>query len=452
MSLAICKFFLLPHQTDALNRCRHLETADIVMSKDLTIRTRLGILSGTQGSGKTRVIVSLMDHDPFQISPEQRIVKCMGSGFISMYQDIRSRRINTQLIIASPSSFAVWKKELSCKKAVFINNWKEMLLNINNPPSYLVVRPSLYPQIARRLHHIYWKRIIFDEPILCRLKKIPILHSNFVWFLCSNPLNMFYHRSSKQNFYLKDLDESTFEKLVVTTPIQPFFHTDYIVWNPSWPKYNSFPSICHLTYQQCYEYLQSISSISFFPLQNILDNHVCSICLDKPCVNDNIIMLCCGKSFCNSCLFMWKQYQQICPSCRHGLSFNHMIFFHFRSAFINPVNDFNTILQKLLQDPHKCILLYTSNTDEKLYIRSILETHNYKYTEYSHHKIQDLSTFRIIFLTDFYHTSGLELLWVTDIIFYSRNNMTVSSQILGRVIRLGQTKTIRIHEINPVPL
>lgn len=193
--------------------------------------------------------------------------------------------------------------------------------------------------------------------------------------------------------------------------------------------------------------------------EEILNNNNCNICLDNlkhPVMEPN-----CQNIFCTDCIIRWLSKVPTCPLCKCVVNKQSLLYIKTDND-LSPVNNhvqMTTKTQKILE-------LIQSNAESKFLIMSryydtfvpicrLLTENNIPFVQVKgsqHVKEKKINAFktgniRVIFLESLYDSSGINLQEASDIIFYHRISKDMEEQIVGRVMRIGQTKPLNVHHL-----
>ena len=291
---------LYPHQLKSIEDMEERERVQLRHyndgNRELSIKSRVGILADITGYGKTFSIIGLLLRDKMeirkridmsqidttevdrkmndilkkkasQLSIDEIKILLMNSrkqkydneGFERCPTDCSQyimetenipeqthKDFNCNLILVNNSLIDQWEKELSYSTlrvgvVKHIATCKKI-----NPDDYDVILCS--PSQINTLVNVYnrnvrWKRFIFDEPTSFRLK-INEIHANFYWLISATPefiRSRLYNRRRQNEFVQKlvYVAEQGFKQLIVKND-DDFVKSSYSFPEPVWKTYECF--------------------------------------------------------------------------------------------------------------------------------------------------------------------------------------------------------------------
>jgi len=206
---------------------------------DYIIETNFGILADVVGSGKTYVILGLLNHN---LVPPQR-EKVISSGiFTSLKYKDAERPLKTNLIIVPHNLVTQWKQAFAfCNLKTFViakrsdvqfliypenifddnnnnnNNNTVVDTEIINDDEYqytklntveyydvIICSSTMVDDYIKKFPDLNYSRIIIDEVCSITLPQDLNLNANFLWFVTATPTGIEYIR----RYYIRDLVSS----------------------------------------------------------------------------------------------------------------------------------------------------------------------------------------------------------------------------------------------------
>ena len=204
---------------------------------DYIIETNFGILADVVGSGKTYVILGLLNHN---LVPPQR-EKVISSGiFTSLKYKETERPLKTNLIIVPHNLVTQWKQAFAfCNLKTFViakrsdvqfliypenifgdsnnNNNTVVDTEIINDDEYqytklntveyydvIICSSTMVDDYIKKFSDLNYSRIIIDEVCSITLPQDLNLNANFLWFITATPTGIEYIR----RYYIRDLVSS----------------------------------------------------------------------------------------------------------------------------------------------------------------------------------------------------------------------------------------------------
>ena len=198
-----------------------------------TIDTNFGILADVVGSGKTYIVLGLINHN---LVPNQRD-KIISSGIFSCLKYVTSAKpLKTNLIIVPHNLVTQWKQAFAFSKLktfviakrtdvqflvypdnIFNNDNKpskvadteiinddEYIFNELNTVEYydvIICSSTMVDEYVHRFADINYARIIIDEVCSIMLPQDLNLNANFVWFITATPSGI----ENIRRYYIRDL-------------------------------------------------------------------------------------------------------------------------------------------------------------------------------------------------------------------------------------------------------
>lgn len=207
------KIVLKPHQLTLLKRCIDIENsevklksfpllADHVEDADKMI-TRLGVIGDRVGSGKSYVILSLIQSNNI-MDKEDVIIKSYGMNNVIFSVVHKKSVIPTNLLIIPHNLTSQWKTYID----TFTDSLKYTIINKKTIADFLedkinvedfnliVVTSTYYNRFATFFanKNLKFQRIIYDEVDSLNIPGCRMIDSRFIWFVTASYGNVLYPR------------------------------------------------------------------------------------------------------------------------------------------------------------------------------------------------------------------------------------------------------------------
>ena len=204
------KTSLFRHQLASIYCMETLEREQILEYVHGIKETKIGINADPTGYGKTLSMIGLIVRDKMEWNMDtpyiwENIISD-SAGLIKNREIRRYDRINTTLILVSPSILSQWEKELSGTnlKVYSVSTRRDIeTLEVDNYDVILVIAP-MYNNFIISFPQKAWKRFIFDEPGHIRVTGMKELIAGFYWFVTATPEAIVYqHRNCRGSFIKK---------------------------------------------------------------------------------------------------------------------------------------------------------------------------------------------------------------------------------------------------------
>lgn len=213
-----CKIALRPHQETLLARCIRYENDQILLrefdqvANDVSymdfMRTKVGIIGDRVGSGKSYVILSLIQSN--NISNEVRpLIKSHGFNKVNIFLYDFNKSINTNLLVVPHNLAVQWQyyidnfgTEMKCKIIKLakvldtISQQGDNIVEVIKEFDLIVITSTLYNKLAQILidNKIKLQRIIFDEVDSLNIPSCKHVDANFYWLVTASYGNAIYPR------------------------------------------------------------------------------------------------------------------------------------------------------------------------------------------------------------------------------------------------------------------
>lgn len=214
------KIRLWPHQLALVHRCKQFENDRIplttlrVPQSNLTpddyIRTQVGIIGDSVGSGKSYAILGLLLSN--DISRTVSTIKTYGNNKVVMCFADQGINVKTNLLVVPHNLASQWQAYVGAftdnLNYVMVSKDKhvEKFHQQNNLPEYdlVIVTSSFYARLGHYITSRSYKlqRVIYDEIDSQNLPHCMTIDSNFYWFVTASYGNLLCPRGySSHNYY-----------------------------------------------------------------------------------------------------------------------------------------------------------------------------------------------------------------------------------------------------------
>ena len=203
---------LYRHQLVSIYRMEQLELNQKIIKKKKNIIIQqdcsIGVNSDKTGYGKTLSMIGLIARDkmPWDMN-KKYIYKYNINYYNGLYKETIYqvyKRINSTLILASPSIVEQWNKEFSNTdiSVYIIKNKKGYETWYTNKDKYqvVIVVPNFYNMLINQTSNYAWKRFIFDEAGHLKVTKMAEIRCGFLWLVTATPESVYpLHNKTKEN-------------------------------------------------------------------------------------------------------------------------------------------------------------------------------------------------------------------------------------------------------------
>jgi hypothetical protein len=212
------KIILRPHQQTLLARCIRYENEKIPlqefdqvienMNEADFIRTKVGIIGDRVGSGKSYVILSLIQSNNLS-QDNQPIIKSHGYNKVNFFFHDFTESIKTNVLVIPHNLAVQWQyyienfgTRIKCK-IIKVAKVLEALIQSNedmteyiNDYDLIIVTSTLYNKFAHALvnNKIKLQRLIFDEVDSLNIPSCRYIDANFYWLVTASYGNTLYPR------------------------------------------------------------------------------------------------------------------------------------------------------------------------------------------------------------------------------------------------------------------
>lgn len=208
---------LFTHQLQNIARMERLERKNKLIFYDVNKETKLGLLTDKTGYGKSFCIIGLICRD--KMSWDIDIPYVINEPFtghnnlVSIYEEKRYRKINTNLIIVSGNILKQWEEYLAYSNLKYFSIRKSSEVESLEVEDYDVILCPVksYNLLVSTNSGIAWKRFIYDEPGHTKITKMKNIQAGFYWFVTATPKEILnQYRTAKSGFIKDNFINNTF--------------------------------------------------------------------------------------------------------------------------------------------------------------------------------------------------------------------------------------------------
>lgn len=204
---------LMEHQKTAIYAMAKLEKDGKLYAENITqygdplnfnIETSLGILADKVGSGKSLMIISLINHIKV---PIKRELYWEGSKFIAIKSCTTIDPINCNLLIVPHKLLPQWIDFFKNAPELKIESYKNIedenrIINVDNLKNVdvCIVACTKSTTFFNKFKNVKWARVIVDEADTIKLSSNSIFNASFVWLVTATPKSL---RMSNKTYLMK---------------------------------------------------------------------------------------------------------------------------------------------------------------------------------------------------------------------------------------------------------
>lgn len=214
------KVNLMEHQKTAVSAMINLEKDGILHAESITqygdnmdfsIETTIGILADKVGSGKSLMVLSLIDSSK---KPPQRDPYWIGSRFIAIKAKNNKDPINTNLLIVPQKLIHQWEEFFKWVPNINYTTFKD---NIDDITIYdvIIVTCTKSTPFFKKFNEIKWSRIIVDEADSIKLASNTLLNCSFLWLVTATPKPLRYSNKPYLSPIFKNIIPWVFDYIIV---------------------------------------------------------------------------------------------------------------------------------------------------------------------------------------------------------------------------------------------
>lgn len=193
---------LKKHQLVLLQKCKTFESKSLELPDNSgTIKTKIGIIGDSVGSGKSYVILSLVKEKDDMIDTNSNIRSYGNNKLFILKPDNCLIQLKTNMLVIPHTILSQWQQYVETfggkLKMFFVNR----LIHIRNLEKenvddidLIIVTNTYYHHIANfiRKQKFKLKRVFFDEVDNLNIPSCPEIESSFYWFVTASYNNLVY--------------------------------------------------------------------------------------------------------------------------------------------------------------------------------------------------------------------------------------------------------------------
>lgn len=258
MDLNDTEIKLYPHQVESILNMEKLEREKKVTMDNTTITTKLGINSDITGYGKTISMIGLIIRDKMEWDMncdyiDEEITR-YSSGMLNRRKTFSLKKLNSTLILSSPSISKQWMEELkktNLKSCCITTTLKANTIDVNDY-DVIVTVPNFIRALSYRYLNMVWKRFIYDEPSNVALPLNVQIYAGFTWFLTATPELISMFQRKRRNAFMKAISNDLyyFMNWIIVKNDDDFVRSSFIM-----PETKFFEYVC---YNNVYKILNSV--------------------------------------------------------------------------------------------------------------------------------------------------------------------------------------------------
>ena len=214
---------LKEHQKTAIYAMSQVETDGKITTNNYIIETNIGILADKVGSGKSLMIVSLIDKEQI---PIQHPIISYGNPFVCIKSLASQQAVRTNIIIVPHNLVNQWIKFFGSSKLKIIkfNKKKDFepfmydtKKEINMIESYdvAIVSANKYSDFNNLFTGYRWARIFIDEVDSIKLPRSIDWSANFIWFITATPNGLKYIYKTYIKYIFSTMSNDIFDNIII---------------------------------------------------------------------------------------------------------------------------------------------------------------------------------------------------------------------------------------------
>ena len=222
------KIQLMEHQKTAVHAMKNIEKTGLIKAENITqygepmnfnIETCIGILADKVGSGKSLMVVSLID---IIKKIPNRDIYWTGSKFISIKSTTHIQPLNINLLLIPHKLMSQWinffKYAPNIKLITYKDIEDEKKINIVEDlieADVIIVSCTKTKTFFQKFKDIKWNRIFVDEADSIKLPNNTIFNASFVWLITATPKSLRYSNKTYLVKTFKEITPWVFDYLIV---------------------------------------------------------------------------------------------------------------------------------------------------------------------------------------------------------------------------------------------
>lgn len=190
---------------------------------DFNVETSIGILADKVGSGKSLMIVSLIEL--FKTVPKREIY-WIGSKFIAIKSAISNDPVPINLLLIPHKLMSQWLEFFKYAPNIKVDTYKDSedetrintIEDVKNI-DVIIVACSKSPSFFKKFSKIKWNRVIVDEADTIKLSSNTVFDASFVWLVTATPKLLRYSSKVYLSRIFKNIAPWVFDYLIVRNNI-----------------------------------------------------------------------------------------------------------------------------------------------------------------------------------------------------------------------------------------
>jgi hypothetical protein len=455
-----------------------------VTLEEKVVRTKFGLYTTCEGSGKTRTLLALIQKSHSyenQINSANVYANDVVVIGVKNPDVIYSNYHNVTAIIMPNHLLKHWINECNSLDI------KYTLDKIEEATQVILVPMKSLTKFYTKYETCAFRRVVADQAEQLKISTASPLKTTFIWFVSSCPENLIFlsRYRTKWPFFAKyfksfnlpwvkvnDVTVQTDSKVVdsfkrTLCQVEKNIVECYCPRDVEKQRRLMFNTlIAKEEYEKAYVHLGfDFSGNKNIPLKykNKADEEdACSICYEQPATF--VGMECCGNVFCVKCIVSWLKQNMSCPLCRRKDIKPMMYVKNEICDLLKEVKPkklytkLDAVLQIIKDKPDGKFVIFNmwdytfwdmsemlwshgiSNKVLKGPVESVLNYHNKGYVQ-------------VLLTSEYFKGCGLSIPWVTDVILYSVQDMNaenIETMFISKIISSENVHNISIHALEHI--
>lgn len=482
-----CGVGLLTHQEAVLERIQCWEQnprCSLHVLNHAHIHVKCGIYCDKAGTGKTAVLVKLMEVAENPVYRENVRVTLQNTiGTVEVDQNILDKvNVACNLVVVHQRSVTHWMDEIRRFSPAMVaktacirttNDVASFATETLQSTKVVVCSALRWRQFGETVAIKYgWLRVIYDRVDCLRIPKNPVIMSSFYWFVGTEPqsigsLSTGFLRDSFYNLInlthdlrcLFPCKRYLYREMIISTPDSdleasigcpdPISTTTLVLMSPSeFAPTNRIDAVDHNRVKELLPWTDVLSLPETVGRHQLLHNKRitefesnvagdCPVCLD-PLVDSVSLSLCCYRLFCVTCVIKCVHNTHRCPMCRASLQYSDILRISRKT-----LPRFDALIQSLHASKER-VLVYD---DRPIIWTSAMNRLKIPYKLVNNRTISSMQTEEQACLTVLTQTNGVEELCIPNVdhlVVLSSVSTKIQNQLVGYCARIGRIRQLRI--------